>query len=426
MNSSDKDRTRAACRWLDTAEKPVRVLRQISWPEEVKAQFFARGAKELPEVTYAPFDPQPTLDALREARRHIEGEGQVPAWLRRVAASIEEGAHMLAAMGTPAFFEHSSSLYGAPKQPIADEGAAPLDLALRFEALLESMLHVDLGAPAPACHLATAVADALRKGMEPVLGAEAPVVEIADHLSANALAGPRRIRIRRDACFTDKDAEQLLQHEALVHVVTALNGRDQVHLPVLAASHPGTTRIQEGLAVFAEFITGAMELDRFRRLAARVTAIQMAVDGADFLDVYRFFLERTDSADQSFESARRVFRGGVIQGGAPFTKDVVYLDGLMRVHTFLEEAVHAGRADYIRMLFAGKLAISDLPALCELSAAGLCLPPRFLPPWAADLRSLLTHLAYSGFLGAADFVGVRSRYAKMLAAAPCGGPYRSN
>lgn len=75
-----------------------------------------------------------------------------------------------------------------------------------------------------------------------------------------------------------------------------------------------------------------MELNRFQRLADRVFAIQMAIEGADFLQVYHYFLERTQgNEDQSFESARRVFRGDIITGGAPFTKDVVYLFGLLRV-----------------------------------------------------------------------------------------------
>jgi hypothetical protein len=61
-----------------------------------------------------------------------------------------------------------------------------------------------------------------------------------------------------------------------------------------------------------------MELDRLRRLADRVFAIQMAIDGADFIEVYRYFLERTGQPDQAFENARRVFRGGMMVGGAPF------------------------------------------------------------------------------------------------------------
>lgn len=60
-----------------------------------------------------------------------------------------------------------------------------------------------------------------------------------------------------------------------------------------------------------------------RRLADRVFAIQMAVEGADFLEVYRYFLDRIGDPNQAFENARRVFRGGVITGGSPFTKDIV-------------------------------------------------------------------------------------------------------
>ena len=60
-------------------------------------------------------------------------------------------------------------------------------------------------------------------------------------------------------------------------------------------------------------------------MSDRTIAIQMAVDGADFIEVYEFFLERIHSEEQAFENTRRVFRGGVLTGGAPFTKDIVYL-----------------------------------------------------------------------------------------------------
>jgi hypothetical protein len=66
--------------------------------------------------------------------------------------------------------------------------------------------------------------------------------------------------------------------------------------------------------------------------------IQHAIDGADFIDVYRYFLEKTDHPEQSFQNAKRVFRGGVMTGGAPFTKDIVYLEGLADVHNFLRLA----------------------------------------------------------------------------------------
>lgn len=105
-----------------------------------------------------------------------------------------------------------------------------------------------------------------------------------DKLSSNALTSANLIRIRRDTRFTDRDATQLLNHEAYIHVATSINGCAQDALPILAAAHPGTTRTQEGLAVFAEIITSTMELDRLRRLVDRVFVIQMAIDGADFIE----------------------------------------------------------------------------------------------------------------------------------------------
>lgn len=223
-------------------------------------------------------------------------------------------------------------------------------------------------------------------------------MELVDRLSANALATAKAIRIRRDARFTDRDASQLLHHEAYIHCATSLNGRAQTDLPILAAGHPGTTRTQEGLAVFAEIISGSMELDRMRRLADRVFAIQMAIEGADFLQVYRYFLEQTANPDQAFENARRVFRGGVITGGAPFTKDVVYLFGLLQVSIGIRSAFAAGRSDVLRLLFCGKLDALDIPALCELYAMGLLRAPRYLPPWISDPRYLLALFTYSTFM----------------------------
>jgi uncharacterized protein (TIGR02421 family) len=187
---------------------------------------------------------------------------------------------------------------------------------------------------------------------------------------------------------------------------------------ILCAGHPGTTRTQEGLAVFAEFITGSMDLNRLRRLADRVFAIQQAIEGADFLDIYRYFLERTGDKESAFEGAWRVFRGASLSGGAPLTKDIVYLDGLLRVHSFLRSAVSTGRADVLRLLFCGKLDLEDLPALCHLTQMGLLRQPEFVPPWAADPGHLLSYLTFSSFLNTVDLKKIARRYQEMLGQAP--------
>jgi hypothetical protein len=97
-----------------------------------------------------------------------------------------------------------------------------------------------------------------------------------------------------------------------------------------------------------------------------------------------------------------VFRGGVISGGAPFTKDVVYLFGLLQVGIAIRSCFAAGRSDVLRLFFCGKLDALDIPALCELYAMGLLLAPLYLPPWISDPRSLLALFTYSTFMNQVD------------------------
>jgi uncharacterized protein (TIGR02421 family) len=414
----EKQRIRKAAHLLYDGARRVRILRSIDWPASVKHGFFAKDARELPVTSYPGFNAAPVIDVIREARRMIIPISPIDQWLERQANSIETGARMLAGVGTPVFFEHSRQVYGEPTAPLRYLPVTSLELAQSIQEVIGQLARIDLGV-APSAHLsAEDVAREIQTAVSRHFAEDAPKVILVDTLSANALATADEIRIRRDARFTDKDAIQLLNHEAYIHVATSLNGRAQTDLPILGAGHPCTTRTQEGLAVFSEIISGTIELDRLRRLADRVFAIQMAIEGADFLEVYGYFLERTGNPDQSFENARRVFRGGVITGGAPFTKDVVYLFGLLQVSNAIRAIFSAGRSDCLRLLFCGKLDLQDIPALCELAAMGLCRPARYLPPWASDLRSLLAILTYSTFMNKIDPTPMMAVAQKLLENAP--------
>ncbi|TAK98001.1 MAG: DUF1704 domain-containing protein [Rhodospirillaceae bacterium] len=416
LSPAEVERLSQAARLLRKAERPVRILRAVAWPAEVAEGFMAAGGRELPKVVYTPLDPKPVHEGVAAARALVDGSGPVHVWLHRVADVIATGADMLAALGTPAFHRHSVTLYGSPQTELLGCDVRPLDLARTLDSVLGAF--TDLDVTLNSGQMPTYTAEELAARMRPVLArhlnGEAPEVQVLAHLSAKALAGPKYIRLRADAAFSDRDLYQLVQHEALVHVGTSLNGAAQEAFPILAAGHAGTTRTQEGLAVFAELISGAMDPNRLMRLADRVIAIQMAMDGADFLELYRFFGERTHNPTEAFENARRVVRGGVLTGGAPFTKDSVYLEGLVKVHNFLRIAVQETRVDCIRLLFAGKLDIEDMPAMTTLAAHGLCVAPRFLPPWASDLRFLVSYIAYSSFLNRMNLERVRGHYKEML------------
>jgi uncharacterized protein (TIGR02421 family) len=406
-----------AGRALNVAAKSMKVLSSVAWGSEQKERFLSDG--KIPTPEYDPIDVSEPSRLITEARKSIEGEHVVFEWLGRLADTLETTTHLISSRGDTTFYEHSAALYGQPKKLMLDKKTRVIDLARHMDGTLEDLDFSKLVVEGYEAHLtAEEFANELSQKLAPHFGDKAPAVELSDTLSAKAVAGRRRIRVRSSASFTERDIEQLLQHEALIHTATALNGRSQPHFKILGRAHPGITEVQEGLAVFAEIISGAMDPQRFRRLSDRVIAIQMSIDGADFKEIFDFYNERLDDPDQSFENARRVFRGGVLTGGAPFTKDMVYLNGLLRVHNFMRTVVKLGRADLIRILFSGKMDIEDVPALAQMAASGRMRNPAFMPPWAKDLRFLVSYMAYSGFLNQVKMPGFQAYYKAELEDVP--------
>ncbi len=406
-----------AARALSKAAGGMRVLSSLNWDASLRGAFLTRGV--LPKPAYPAVDTTAAREAIAAARKAIDGEHVVMRWLARTSDDLETTANLMDARGTPEFYTHSAALYGCPTKLMLDGETKVLNLARHMDATLEGMDFDQLVVEGFEEELdAAQFASALVKKLAPYFGDDAPNVIVSEDVSAKAAASSKRIRVRADAHFSGQDVDQLLHHEALVHSATGLNGRLQSDFPILRHGHPGTTEIQEGLAVFAEVITGNMDPRRFRRLSGRVIGIQMAIDGADFKDVFDFFEAREVGREQAYENTRRIFRGGVMSGGAPFTKDMVYLNGLLRVHNFIRTAVKLRRADLIRVLFVGKLDLEDIPALSYLAKGKRIEPPKFMPPWASDLRFLVSYMAYSAFLNQVKMPGFQAYYEKALGEVP--------
>ncbi len=353
-NDQALDRYREAAQILHDVAKPMRVLSALAWPAELREEFLSGGADKLPEPTYAAVDPTAVLDGIAAARRLLRPGNVVDDWLDREATSIESTALMLSTVGTPAFHAYSRRLYGVPHQPLRYDPATPLELAQKVHESLADLQAAALVPPVIRSRTGEEVAAFIEAAVNEHFGDAAPEVLLVDELSANAVASTSRIKIRRDAKFTPKDSAQLLNHEAFIHVATGLNGRAQTDIPILAIGHPGTTRTQEGLAVYSEYVSGTLGMDRLRRLADRIIATQLVIDGADFIELYRWFLERSPNPEQAFESTRRIFRGAPITGGAPFTKDCAYLSGYLSVATFIRAAFRAGRRRHTRPAVLGQ------------------------------------------------------------------------
>jgi uncharacterized protein (TIGR02421 family) len=376
----------------------VKVLSRLSWPESAVVGFlhsWRRGEPHIPEVSYSltglPSDAQSELERIAAA---ADPDDPIEAYLRATAASYARAVQLITSAGTPAFLEHSRVLYGDPYQRL------PGTRLTHFEAAQQLL---DITAPwATACRgeeqLVCLTAEHARVEIQARVDAffgEHPIAVVIDpKLTSKASAAARRIRIRGRSSYTEAEIDQLLEHEAFVHSATALNGRLQP-LQAFGLAAPRTTATQEGLATIAELITGSMDLSRLRRLALRIIAVKHVMEGADFVEVFRYFLRAGQSEEESVRSTARVFRGGDPHGRIAFTKDVVYLDGLIGVHTFLRRAIFDSRIELIPRLFAGRLTLGDVLRLDAPFEDGDLLPGRYITHWAADARRLAAHLSFS-------------------------------
>ncbi|WP_330970278.1 tyrosine/phenylalanine carboxypeptidase domain-containing protein, partial [Lysobacter sp. A3-1-A15] len=144
-------------------------------------------------------------------------------------------------------------------------------------------------------------------------------------------------------------------------------------------------------------ITGSIDIGRMKRISLRIEAVALALDGADFIEVFRYFLDAEQTPEDSFASAQRVFRGVPTGGGAAFTKDTVYLRGLVGVHTFFRWALREQKLQLGRWLFAGKMTVTDVQRFAPLFESGVLLPPRWMPPWITRANGLAGMLAFSLF-----------------------------
>lgn len=389
-------------RTLDTAlcaiAPSIKVLSRLSWPESVITDFlhsWRRGEPQIPEVSYSlnglPTDAQRELERIRDA---ADPDDPIEAYLKATAASYASAVEMISCAGTPAFLELSRMLYGDPDQHLPGTQLTHFEAAQQLLDITAPWAAACRGEEQLICMTAEHVRAEIQARIDPFFADHPLTVVIDPRLTSKAAAAARRIRIRGRASYTEADIDQLLEHEAFVHAATALNGRLQP-IQAFGLAAPRTTATQEGLATIAELITGSMDLSRLRRLALRIIAVKHVVEGADFVEVFRYFLRAGQSEDESARSTARVFRGGAPHGRIAFTKDVVYLHGLISVHTFLRRAIFDSRIELIPRLFAGRLTLGDVLRLDSAFEEGELLPGRYITPWAADPRRLAAHLSFS-------------------------------
>lgn len=393
--------------------KGANLLDEIAWPRTTEETFFRAKGRALPEVTYDVDRDAIEAEAtsLTEAIAQLEGEGPVAVWLREVLGSARDRGRLLLAVGTPEFGRISHEIYGGATS--AFFGLTNLDLAnhvlerIRMHGTDVARDRVEKKVSAEEFG-AFALARAEKRGLT-------FQVVFDENCTSKALAGQKRLRVRPDASFAPWETEGLYHHEIETHLLSAQNGAAQPHAKFLKAGGPRTTQTQEGLAVFSELYHHALGTPRLRRLALRVKLVAMAQEGANFLDVYRMLVEDEglDERDAYLDTAR-IFRGGIVAGGSAFTKDVSYLAGLLKVHTFLSVFVRGGFRDETELLLVGRIDLEDLPAMLTLHKQGLLERPAHRPKWLREWNTLLPYFAFSSFFRNLDLAPVEAHYADVI------------
>ncbi len=153
-------------------------------------------------------------------------------------------------------------------------------------------------------------------------------IRFSTNIAAAAMVSnsTRTLLIKKNTRFSKNQLLTLAHHEIGVHLVTTYNGILQP-LKIFSNGFPKNVETQEGLAVFGEYMGGALRLKRLKELAYRVLASDSLIKGYAFSDTFdlihnQYKLNREDA----FTITLRAHRGG------GFTKDRLYLSGLRKIY----------------------------------------------------------------------------------------------
>ena len=420
---------------LVALQKPIRILDAIKWTPEIEQAFHASGGKALPKVgpeyyqrQALGFDPErldrELLALDRDIKRQLCRGDALGKILKSTVEQYQLVVQLLRHRGRAEFGDYSRQLYGSTSDRIRGDRKTLRTLGERLCDIFSLPAVEHLNRPYPRDIGAETAVAMLRQRMDRYFGPGQVKVSISDDIVSDAAAGGDTIKVNRRASFSELDIQVLEVHEGWVHIGTTLNGREQPWATWLSVGSPRITGIQEGMAVLMETLTFSSFPQRARRVSDRVVAVDLAEQGANFCEVYRYFLERGVSEHDSYRVTQRVFRGGQVSGdrGAVFTKDISYVKGFVENVNFIRSAIQSGVPEIIPMLFVGKVTLDDLPLLYERYLEGVISAPRHLPPMFRDLNGLYVWFGFSSSLSLMNIARVQQHFSKLFEQLPATAP----
>ncbi|MGO4957665.1 flavohemoglobin expression-modulating QEGLA motif protein [Luteococcus sp. Sow4_B9] len=324
------------------------------------------GDHTQPDFTYRELstDPDVVLATLERIDIGEVTDPTVAELLEHKHRELRLQAELLRTRNTPDFLPLAIELYGSVTPELRDIAKAILD---------EVSAEPEPSDPVTAAefHQLAQAEIAWYQEQDPDVVMHA---ELREDVNGVLVSGDSLL-VGTDSAVQRRRVNALLQHEIGTHLVTQVNGADQ---PVrcLGAGLAGYDETQEGLAVLAEIACGELTRTRLRQLAGRVLTVDAMLDGASFEDCWQQLVSRGFKRGSAFTTVMRIHRSG------GFPKDACYLRGLVDL------LVHVEQGGHLDLFYLGKFALSDLPLVEKLDAAGLLTPARITPHYLADAMAI--------------------------------------
>jgi len=339
-----------------------------------KKRFLTKGGKTAPDFKYKQLNINPYSFREQLYKLPVSDilDADIQQLYRHIVDNLATKIDLLTTVGTEDFLYNSLKYYSEP---------SALDVANA-----EFILH----APAIGNEYDTEVYDATHAVEFFKTKAQAWQLDCKIEKSAKIVAkamvnnSKKLLLINKDATFNKTELEAFAFHELGVHMLTTINAKKQP-LRIFSLGLVGNTHTQEGLAIFSEYCSGNLTLERLKILALRVIAVKLMLQQNDFLKTFQTLKTKYElDSEQAFTLTTRVYRGG------GFTKDHLYLRGFNEiVKMFIN-------GEPIQNLLVGKTGLIDLPVTSEMIERGMIQRPESLFPFEMSNNSQIIDYLVSG------------------------------
>lgn len=378
----------------------ISVLGTLNWPDKAKIDFFKsleNKNPKLPKFKFIPKDYSDKKEKLLYILKTLPRDDYPEyAYLRSNTESYVTALDMLAGVGTKALTELSTQLYGSPYDKLPGYNLNSLEAA-KFFLKVEGRFKSEAVEDESGELTSEALKEYLELQVNKVFRAHEVSIEIDSKMASRASVTSKKVKVRANTIFKKHEARQLLHHEVFTHALCSINGLNQPYMSAMEFTSPRITATQEGLAQFSELITGSIHLHRLKRIALRIIALDMALQGADLLEIFKFFANNGDNFEEAYMSAMRILRGGSPKGGVVFLKDGVYIKGMLEVFGFFMKSMEENNLHNLEILFAGKMTTSDVKDMNIMMNQGLVIGPKYIPVWFDNIHNLAAILAFMQF-----------------------------